>query len=125
MSRAYQWLHALLGGWGSIKTLNVCIYIVANSGPPGVRSATPSNGDRLAHRTDNSVVALLGLSPETSHGRGFDPATSQSADYPCGIGSIAKVDIPIGTHTDTPPRGSTSPQADAGHEPFTQPNQKG
>ena len=48
------------------------------------------NGDRVAHRTDNSVVALLGLSPETSHGWVFDPATSQSADYPCGIGSIAQ-----------------------------------
>ena len=32
-----------------------------------------SNGDRVTHRTDNSVVALLGLSPETSHGQGFDP----------------------------------------------------
>ena len=48
------------------------------------------NGDRVAHRTDNSVVTLLGQLPETSHGRGFDPTTSQSADYPCGIGSIAQ-----------------------------------
>ena len=35
-----------------------------------------SNGDRVAHRTDNSVVALLELSPETGHGQGFNPAPS-------------------------------------------------
>ena len=36
-----------------------------------------SNGDRVAHRTDNSVVALLGLSPEPSHGQGFNPTPSR------------------------------------------------
>ena len=51
---------------------------------------------RVAHRTDNSVVTLLGLPSETSQGWGFNPTTTQSADYPCEIGSIApKVDIPM------------------------------
>ena len=29
----------------------------------------------------------MGLPPETSHGWGFNPTTTQSADYPCEIGS--------------------------------------
>ena len=33
-----------------------------------------SNGDRVAHRTDNPVAALLELTPETGRGQGFNPA---------------------------------------------------
>ena len=36
-----------------------------------------SNGDRVAHRTDNSVRALLELTPEIGHGQGFNPAPSR------------------------------------------------
>ena len=69
-----------------------------------------SNRDRVAHRTDNSVVTLLGLPPETCHGWGFDPTTTQSADYPCGIGSIAQRRYTYGTRTGTLLRGSTAPR---------------
>ena len=49
-----------------------CVFnIVANSGPPGVRSATPSNGDRLAHRHGQFCRSPSGLTPESSYGQGF------------------------------------------------------
>ena len=42
-----------------------------------------SNRDASPTGTDNSVVTLLGLPPETSHGWGFNLTTTQSAFYPC------------------------------------------
>ena len=78
-----------------------------------------SNGDRVAHRTDNSVAALLELSPKTGHGQGFNPAPSRPRTIRAGSGQSPRVDIPISTRTGTPPRKSTSPQVDAGHEPST------
>ena len=44
---------------------------VANSSPPGVRSATPSNGDRLAHRHGQFSRSPSGLTPESGYGQGF------------------------------------------------------
>ncbi len=60
--------------------------------------------------TNNSVVTLLGLPPEPSHGWGFDPTAAQSADYPCGIGSIAQSRYTNYTRTGILPRGSTAPR---------------
>ena len=47
---------------------------VANSRLPACDRPLYSNGDRVAHRTDNSVTALLELTPETGRGQGFNPA---------------------------------------------------
>ena len=60
--------------------------IVANSRPPACDRPRTSNRNRVAHRSDNSVVTLLELSPETSHGWGFNLTTAQSAFYPREIG---------------------------------------
>ena len=69
--------------------------------------------------TDNSVVTLLELSPETSHGWGFNPTTTtQSAVYPREIGEIAESRYTYGTRTGNLPRDGTAPQADSGHEPL-------
>ena len=46
---------------------------VANSSPPGVRTATPSNGDRLAHRHGQFCRSPSSLSLESSYGQGFFP----------------------------------------------------
>ena len=63
------------------------------------RQRAISHATRIATESSvrYSVVTLLGLPPETSHGWGFDPTTTQSADYPCGIGSIAQRRYTYGT----------------------------
>ena len=66
------------------------IHIVANSRPPACDRPRTSNRNRVAHRSDNSVVTLLEQSPETSHGWGFNLTTAQSAFYPREIGSLAE-----------------------------------
>ena len=63
-------------------------YIVANWRPP-VCDRT-SNRNRVAHRSDNSVVTLLEQSPETSHGWVVNLTTAQSVFYPREIGSLAE-----------------------------------
>ena len=47
---------------------------VANFGPPGVRTATPSNGDRLTHRHGQFCRSPSGSMPESNYGQGFLPA---------------------------------------------------
>ena len=70
----------------STLIISISVDIVTNSRPPACDQPRNSNRDRVAHRTDNSVVTLLGLPPETSHGWGFNPTTTQSAVYPREIG---------------------------------------
>ena len=48
--------------------------IVANLRPPGVRTATPSNGDRLAHRHGQFCRSPSSRSLESNYGQGFLPA---------------------------------------------------
>ena len=50
---------------------------VANSRPPACDRPLYTNGDRVAHRTDNSVTALLELTPKTGCEQGFNPAPSR------------------------------------------------
>ena len=66
------------------------IDIVANSRPPACDRPRTSNRNRVAHRSDNSVVTLLEQSPETSHGWVVNLTTAQSAFYPREIGSLAE-----------------------------------
>ena len=54
-----------------------------------------SNGDRVAHRMDNSVAALLELTPETGRGQGFNPAPFRPRTIRAGKGQSPRVDIPI------------------------------
>ena len=67
----------------SKKPLNVLLRIRARRRAIGhvtrIATASPTG-------MDNSVVTLLGLPPETSHGWGFNPTTTQSADHPREIG---------------------------------------
>ena len=49
---------------------------VTNSGPPGVRSATPSNGDRLAHRHGQFCLSPSIRLLESSYGQGEIPVHS-------------------------------------------------
>ena len=81
---------------------------VTNSGPPGVRSATPSNGDRLAHRHGQFCRSPSGLPPESSYGQGFSLSL-----FVRGVLVRGRVNRPasvyLNTHTGTPPRKSTSP----------------
>ena len=93
-------------------------HIVMNLRPPACDQPRNSNRDRVAHRTDNSVVTLLGLPPGSSHGWGFNPTTTQSADYPCGKGSIAQTSIYLWYPHGYSAEGKHRAQADSRHEPL-------
>ena len=90
--------------WRKIKLY----HIVANSSPTGVRSATPSNGDRLAHRHGQFCRSPSGLTPESNYGQGFSLSL-----FVHGVLVRGRVNRPasvyLNTHTGTPPRKSTSP----------------
>ena len=81
---------------------------VTNFSPPGVRSATPSNGDRLAHRHGQFCRSPSGLTPESNYGQGFSLSL-----FVRGVLVRGRVNRPtsvyLSTHTGTPPRKSTSP----------------
>ena len=58
---------------GSIHRFNLYILLRIRA-RPACDQPLYSNGDRVACRTDNSVAALLELTPETGRGQGFNPA---------------------------------------------------
>ena len=57
----------------SKMTLLMSLDIVTNFGTPGVRSAAPSNGDRLAHRHGQFCRSPSGSTAESNYGQGSLP----------------------------------------------------
>ena len=93
---------------------------VANSRPPACDRPRTSNRNRVAHRSDNSVVTFWNHARNQSR-VGFQPHHSPVHILPAQNRVTHRISIYLSTRAGNLPRGRTSTQVGLGHEPLKRP----
>ena len=94
------------------------VYIVTNLRPPGVRATAFLLWQPCRPPDGQFSRDPPGTTARNQSGWGFNPTTTQSADYPCGIGSIPQTSIYLWYPHGYSAEGKHRVQADSGHEPL-------